>query len=229
MRHNKEGLLEAKLKRMCSFADRESQRTQKSKTRELAKLISAVLKTESWPDLAIKHQRALDDYASDAMYAAKTSDAAQFIYERVLESSNGKVIDLPMKKDLKALQESIFNLFEEDRSLQRGFVYVAWSAKPEKFWYVGKANDAKRLRLSQHGNLARASANATQLSLLYPSKSIEQNLFALEASVIWLIGNRTGKIPELNTKDGQNFPAGTSRKTLRELSGFLKSVANRLE
>ena len=144
----------------------------------------------------------------------------------MLSAANGQVLDIrmPTNKELKATQELIYEKFENGEAKARGFVYVAWRKTPQRFLYVGKATNVDRLNLAAHGNLARATADATLLSLIFPSISREDYLLGVEASVIELVECLTGDLPELNTRTGA-VPHSAATENLDALASFLGKVA----
>ena len=217
-----------KLDRMCVTADRNAKRSLGRNTKDLAGLVAAVLRTRRWSQLSLKTQRKLEETAAAACAAADFADAAEFTNERLLAAANGRVIDLRLKPDLKAMQDQIRSLFESKEAPARGFVYVAWSARPETFMYVGMASQVTRLNLSVHGKLANAAAHCTTLSLLFPTQSVKAVLFGLEASTCSLVAHCTGAPPELNDRR-ETVPIGAASSELRALGSFLVDIAKRVD
>lgn len=215
---------EDKLERMCILADRSASLELRRHTKDLAKLVAVVLSTGRWEDLPIKTQRHLSEAAEAARTAADLADAAEFINNRVFEAQNGRIEDLKISTDLREVQEQIRNLFDIGQVPPRGFVYVAWSAKPELFMYVGKAGNIDRLNLAAHGKLAHSAAHVTTLSLIFPNQSRKDFLSGLEASVIRVIEHATGNLPELNDRD-EKVPPGEPTNRLSRLAEFLSDVA----
>jgi hypothetical protein len=216
-----------KLDRMCVAADREAKRQLARHTKDLAALVAAVLRSKRWGDLSLKTQRLLEETAEAACNAAELADAAEFTNDRLLAATNGRVVDLTLKQDLRAMQEQIYSLFESREAPHRGFVYVAWSARPECFMYVGKAKQVDRLNLAVHGKLSHAAAHCTKLSLLFPTQSLEKVLFGLEASVCKLVEHCSGDRPELNDRK-EIVPTGRASAELTALSTFLTGVAKQV-
>jgi hypothetical protein len=215
--------LKAKLERMCIHADRSASADLHRHTKDLATLVATVLRTVRWEDLPIKTQRHLSETAEAAKSAAILADAAECINTRVFDAPNGKIADLKISTELREVQEQIWNLFETGEVPRRGFVYVAWSAKPERFLYVGKAGNVERLNLAAHGKLAHAAAHVTTLSLLFPNQSRDEVLSGVEASVIRLVEHATGQWPELNDR-GESVPSGQPSQRLSRLAQFLATV-----
>jgi hypothetical protein len=218
---------EEKLNQMCVSGDREAAKELVHHTKSIARLVAAVLKVGKLAALPIKTQEILTKASEDAREAARIGDAAEYVYTRLL-ADRASVVDIKMRLDLRQVQDQIYALFDEKEAPARGFVYVAWSGHPERFMYVGKAANASRLNLTQHGLLANAAAHATTLSLLFPSQSRKQILLDLEASVIALIESWTGGLPELNHKR-ETVPICSPSKELSLLAAFFNSVAADLD
>lgn len=169
----------------------------------------------------------MTESAVQARELARTIDATGYLSDKVFNAGNALIVDLKLKMDLDAVQAQILEMFESKDAPRRGFVYVAWTASPEEYWYVGKANTADRLSLAAHGKLARATAHATKLSLIFPSQSREEMLLGVEASVLALIEYYTGKLPRLNERRGK-VVKNSGTQELRLLSGFLGSIADEI-
>ena len=216
-----------KLTSMCIHGDRAATIRLDREIRSIAWHVATVLKSGKWDSLSLKTDRHLGEASDSARDAAEVGDAAAYVYEKVLNAGNGQVVDLRMKRDLGAVQTQIYDLFANGDAPSRGFVYVAWGAKPERFMYVGKAKDTNRLKLAAHGNLAHAAAHVASLSLLFPTQSRDEILCGVEASVIRLIEERTGRMPELNKKH-EHVPIGPPSERLGLLADFFSSVSDDL-
>jgi hypothetical protein len=220
--------LEDKLKRMCNSADRSAWQDLHRYTKDIAREVAKVLSTGRWGDLPSKTQRFLSKVADDARGAADLGNAAELINNKVFKSQNSRVKDLKISTDLREVQEQIRNLFDTAKVPKRGFIYVAWKAKPELFMYVGKAGNVERLNLAAHGKLAHAAAHVTTISLIFPSQSRKDVLSGLEASVIRVIEHTTGQWPELNSR-GERVPPGEPTMQLTRLAKFLRGVAKSVD
>lgn len=218
---------QAKLDRMCASADRVARVRLRRHTRDLALLVAAALKTGKWADLPIKTQLHIGDAANAALDAADLADAADFVNAKVLTADHGKVCDIKSHSDFHVIQGRILELFEAKEVPPRGFVYVVWSARPEDFYYVGRARGSGRLGLSAHGKLAHATAKASTVSLLFPTQSRAEIIESLEACVIRLIEEATGRLPRLNSRR-ERLPLGDSLRELERLGTFLTKVAKRI-
>lgn len=222
--------LERKLKalrqRVARTVEREAERT----LLRLARQINEVMTTWEWAELPKRRTQAIASAISEARAYTTTLDAAAYLEERILKEPSALVVDLRVKRDLLALQEQIQDLFERGEAPRRGFVYVAWSVRPERFYYVGKAKGVKRLNLASHGKLARATApgHATHLSLLFPAQSRERVLRDVEASVLRLVMFDKGRLPRLNSKH-ESVPFHAMTDFLDGLSGFLSDVSLALD
>jgi hypothetical protein len=215
--------LQDKLEQMSDRADAAGRVAFDKRSRELAKLIAAVLKDGTWGDLSAKTERELKEAVNATKEAVTVLDAAETVHEKVLRAKNASVHDLRLKRDLRADHEQIADFFD-NMANERGCVYVAWCMKPERFLYVGKAGSADRLKnLAGHGKLANAMANATQLSLIFPSQSTDNTLLEVEASVVALVIHSTGRPPENNEME-EGVPICEGGKALNRLAAFLKKV-----
>lgn len=215
---------EDKLKRMRISANRSASQELRRHTKDIAKLVAEVLHTGCWEDISIETQQNLNKAAVAARDAADLADATEFINNKVFESLNAHVEDLKVSGDFRETQEQIRSLFDTSQVPKRGFIYIAWSARPERFMYVGKAGNVERLNLAAHGKLANSAAHVTTLSLIFPSQSREDVLSGLEASVIRVVEHSTGQMPELNSR-GERVPPGEPAMQLRRLAKFLTGVA----
>lgn len=216
---------ENKLWRMIERVDREAQRQLKSSIKDFATNVALILKTQAWSDIPVAKERILAEAAHDALSAAKQLDASDYLRQKVLCADSGRILDVKLKQGLRDAQDQITLLFETKQAPPRGFVYVAWSGRPEKFLYVGKAGNARRLNLTQHGKLARATAHSTTLSLLFPTQSRAEILSGVEGSLLRTVKACTGSLPRLNDKNGR-VPAGAGTKRLHELGDFLLNVGD---
>lgn len=219
---------EHKLEQLCIAADRQATANLKRHTKRLAVLVANVLKTGHWTELPVKTDRNLREAAEAAVDAAELADAANFVSDKLLRATNGRIVDLKMDIHLRTIQQQIYQLFETGKAPSRGFVYVAWSVRPERFMYVGKARQINRLNLVSHGKLSHAAAHVTTLSLLFPTQSLDETLLALEASVVRLVQHSTGTLPELNDRR-EEVPVGTPSQALKQLAGFLSRVAKSID
>lgn|GEM_PF-4899490 len=218
-----------KLSQMCDRAEAQSSAELGRAIDRLSKLLASILRDERWDALTNADQRALAEAVTAAREAAMTEDAAIYVGEKLLNAANGTVRDIRLiRGDLDAAQQEIYEAFESGDVSKRGLVYVAWCKKPERFFYVGKANSVDRLKLAAHGNLVEARREATLLSILFPMQSKEDILLGLEASVIELVRFCTGEMPALNKKR-EKVPPGSGRQKLSFLADFLSAVGNDLD
>lgn len=219
--------LDDKLARICAAADRDARRELGRHVSDLSKLVAAALKASRWTDLPIKTDQLISNAANAALDAAERADAADYINTKLLDAGNGRVIDLRVTGNVRRLQDSILALFETGQAPDRGFVYVAWSARPERFVYVGMAATSNRLTLAGHGKLAHALATVSTVSLLFPTQSRKETLQSLEGSVIRVIEAACGVLPENNSRR-EAVPVGESQEELEQLAAFLTRVARKV-
>lgn len=90
--------------------------------------------------------KALYNTAAQARELARILDATGYLEDKVFQPEKARIVDLKLKLDLQAVQDQIQEMFNTKESPQRGFVYIAWSARPEEYWYVGKASTVERLK-----------------------------------------------------------------------------------
>jgi len=218
---------EEKLERMCTAADSRGTRELNRNMKELSKLLSLVLHEGKWERLPIKTQGHIEDAAGFVLASAELSDAAEYVNEKVLRPNNGKVVDVKIGSDIRRAQAQIDALFESGEAPKRGFVYVAWSARPERFLYVGKAKSSSRLNLAAHGKLSNAIAHASTLSLVFPSRSSDEILRSLEASIILLARFTAPDGLEFNERY-ELVPLGTATEGIQALASFLQGVAENI-
>jgi hypothetical protein len=215
---------EKKLEKLVEKAASSASRELARDLSDLSRLVAAVLRSGKWSRLPAKTERLLAEVALETVYAADLADAADYVAQRVLHTAHGQVIDLRLHRDLHVVQRHIRELFDTKKAPFRGFVYIAWAARPERYVYVGKAGSNGRLNLVAHGKLANAAAYASHISLVFPSRSRAENLSDLEACIIRLVKFRTGRLPTLNQRE-ELVPGGPAANQLEALTGFLGKVA----
>jgi len=216
-----------KLRQIFDKLEKDSRSDLQKQTRSLARLVAQVLRQDAWCNVSAKTDKALSEAATEACRLARIRDATGYLEEKVLQSKTSLIVDVKLKLELNAVQDQIEHMFKTNDAPRRGFVYIAWSARPEEFWYVGKASTAERLNLAAHGKLARATAHATKLSLIFPSQSRGEIIEGVEAAVLALIESHTGQLPKLNDRKGR-VVQNKGAEELRQLSDFLGCIADDL-
>ncbi len=216
-----------KLRQMFDKLEKTSRSDLQRQIRSLARLAADALKDDVWRNLSAKTNKALLDAAEEARRLAGILDATGYLKDKVLRSETSLIVDVRLKTELRSVQDQIVEMFNTNEAPDRGFVYIAWSARPEEYWYVGKAKNDGRLNLASHGKLAHATAHATQLSLIFPSQSRAEILAGVEAAMIAVIESHTGNLPRLNDHR-ERVVENNGTKELRLLSGFLGSIADDL-
>lgn len=219
--------LEDKLWQICDHTEKTSRSALEKQTCTLAKLIERVLKDATWGHITARTRKNISVAVAHARKLARILDATGYLTDKVFQPDQARIVDLKLKHNYYDDIDQIREIFEMKEVPQRGFIYVAWSAKPEEYWYVGKANGSNRLKFPSHGKLANATAKATKLSLIFPSRSDEGVLSGVEASVLALIEFYTGKLPKLNENRG-TIVRNSGTEELRTLSDFLISIAEEL-
>lgn len=218
---------EEKLRQIFDRLDKDCRCDLRRQIRTLARLTRDALKDDSWRDVSARTDRDIRDAALEARRLARILDATSYLDNKVIRAKFSTILDVRLKSDLGSVQEQIHEMFETHKAPDRGFVYIAWSARPEEYWYVGKANTSSRLNLVAHGKLARATAEATQLSLVFPAQSREDILDGVEAALLALIEAYIGKPPQLNDRR-ETVRESKGTDELRLLANFLGSIADDL-
>ncbi|HEX2878153.1 MAG TPA: hypothetical protein VHO25_01325 [Polyangiaceae bacterium] len=221
--------LTEKLEELVEHGDRRGRAALTKAIRDVAVPLAAKLKEREWDVARLKSDRDFLKAIKAANDAADLVDAAEYVREKVLSRSGHPILDIRLSRSggkanaMKRAQEQIDKLFDSNKAPRRGFVYVAWSRRPDQFYYVGKAKSVLRLNLRGHGNLVSAINEATVLSLLFPKRSNEETLLGVEASVIALVQSFKDKGPHNNTRLG-SVPVGKAAGELLDLGKFLHAV-----
>lgn len=216
-----------KLRQVFDKLEKTSRSDLQRQIRSLARLAAGALQNDAWRNVSARTDKALLDAAAEARKLARILDATGYLEDKVIRSETSLIVDVRLKSDLKSVQEQIEHMFGTKEAPDRGFVYIAWCARPEEYWYIGKAKNDGRLNLASHGKLAHATAHATQLSLIFPSQSREEILAGVEAAVLAVIESHTGNLPKLNDRR-ERVIENNGAKELRLLSNFLGSIADDL-
>lgn len=216
-----------KLRQVFDKLEKTSRIDLQRQIRSLARLAADALQNDAWRNVSARTDKALLDAAAEARRLARILDATGYLEDKVLRSETSSIIDVRVKSNLRSVQDQIEHLFMTKEAPDRGFVYIAWCARPEEYWYIGKAKNDGRLNLASHGKLAHAIAHATQLSLIFPSQSREEILAGVEAAVLAVIESHTGNLPKLNDRR-ERVVENNGAEELRLLSKFLGSIADDL-
>ena len=152
---------EDKLRQLSDKADVASLKALNRQTKTLAALVAQVLREETWAAVNSRTDKALKDAALEARVWARIRDATGYLEDKVFEPRTGRIEELRLRGDLRFVQDEILQRFKSEEWPTRGFVYIAWSQRPEVYYYVGKARSVDRLNLAAHGKLANATAYAT--------------------------------------------------------------------
>lgn len=217
-----------KLRQVFDKLEKTSRSDLQRQIRSIARLAADALKGDVWRNVSVKTDKAILDAAAEARRSAVILDATGYLEDKVLRSETSLIVDVRLKPDLRYVQDQIVHMFDTNEAPDRGFVYIAWSARPEEYWYVGKAKNDGRLNLASHGKLAHATAHATQLSLIFPSQSRTEILAGVEAAILAVIESHTGALPQLNDRR-ERVVENNGAKELRLLSDFLGSIADDLQ
>lgn len=132
---------------------------------------------------------------------AEIGDAAACLSTQLFSGRHSRVVDIRVAGlHVRDVQNEIALTCADQRFPRRGFIYVAWRARPEAYHYVGRASSAARLNQHSHGMLALAIRDSVTLSLLFPHHSRARNIVDVEASVMRVISAFTGKMPTWNDR-----------------------------
>jgi hypothetical protein len=188
--------IEEKLASLCDVADK-SMTAVNSNTRQLFQLLADDAKKFKFSYDA-RHQVLIDEILQNGLI----SDSASFILDTILDSDRAKLADLVLGPDRSraTLKPKISEFLREMNGNDRGFVYVAWKARPEEYHYVGKAGSSARMNLDAHGKLLEALKSASTLSFIFPAISKANTISNLEAAMMHLIEFKTGSLPTENDK-----------------------------
>jgi hypothetical protein len=157
-------------------------------------------------------------------------DAAAHVDEMVFESKNGVIHDIPTKtkQRYEAYQDRVRSEFDSGSISFRPYVYVLWKAKsPSQFLYIGKATDSSRLLGSDHVKLAASLPLCTNISIVFPHRSNDQNIANLEASLIRLVEFETGRLPVNNAKR-ERLDSHYASNSLESMSDYLFDLGDKL-
>jgi len=150
---------------------------------------------------------------------SKTCDAAYNLCRYIFSNENCKklgnnvlvkTIKCTWNYNYKKFCREIKDIFiREKLNVDKGFVYIFWTAAKLKYLYVGKANPEKdpinRLKCFQHTSVALSIQNdkATRLTVIYPNKRYIEDV---EASIIRIIG----KLKHNDPNHKESFTEGNS-------------------
>jgi len=224
---------EKKLERMIIECSMESEKKFKQKIKSLADIVSESISYEEYE---------IQDFLDTLKYCkdcAKTYDAADnlcryvFQNEKCKKLANNaliKTIKCTWDYDYEKFKREINNIFiQEKLNVEKGFVYIFWSASKLEYLYVGKADPEKnpinRLKCFTHNSVALSISadQATRLSVIYPSN---RNMIKdVEASIIRTIGIKKLK----HNKKEEPFTEGNSilSQKLSKLEKFFSQLYNK--
>jgi hypothetical protein len=218
---------ETKLRAFVERGDEEGDAQLTLATERLGDFLAGMLQGNAFAPFHDRDMQLLDGVIEEARDAAKVLDATDIIRKNILHG-RGQIVDVPMHHDLREAQARIQAAFEDGRLPERGFVYVAWRARPERFIYIGKAASVRRLHLPAHGKLAHATASASTLSLLFPPRSEPRVIDIIETSAMALVDRYSVRGLELNDTLGR-LRGGAGQVRLNRIVNFLKCVLLRIQ
>lgn len=214
-----------KLEKLQRTAAENAERELRYALEQLSNLVGSVLVNDGYE--LVSENKGIKNSIEDIKRYSRQYDAAECIRNQVLSAVRSKIIDIPIQHDLLKAEDQIHDLFLDYDVPARGFIYIAWSQKPENYFYVGKAGSEKRLRLRAHGTLASTIRDATLLSLIFPAQSREEILLSVEASVMELIEAHTGELPRLNRNAGR-IKFGSKWDAVNDVAKFLDDISRQL-
>ena len=219
-----------KLRTLCDEADKNAEKEWKKALDDIRQVVGEELRGDIRRAGIIRaaSEKRIEHAASAIRDATAALDAADEVRD-VLRAPQTVVRDIRASRDIHLTQSRIYDLFLERRVPRRGFVYLVWSARPEHFFYVGKAKSRERLNLRNRGYIAHALANgATRVSVVFPPGTSDRRRSQLEACVLRVIQERTGTLPEHNSRL-ERLPAGDNSECRRQLSDMFHLVGTALE
>jgi predicted transport protein len=150
---------------------------------------------------------------------AKTYDAADNLCSHVFYNENCKslkkdvsftTVKCTWNYDYGEFRNKIgYILQEEELDIEKGFVYIFWSAAPLEYLYVGKAKSVIRLQNDKHSSVVRSieTGQATRLTVIHTNN---RNIEDVEASIIRIFGIGTEKENLIYNKKEESFTEGNS-------------------
>jgi hypothetical protein len=166
------------------------------------------------------------DHVEELHDCAQLLDCGEVIACEVLQDAEIAESEVPRSAANHggALGDFIHEMLGDDAP-QKAFVYVAWSARPEAYWYVGQASNESRIRkIRQHGNLSLALRDATLFTLIYPRS--RQCLDDVESALLRAL-KHVGRFPPHNGSLPRP-PHASRREKLRHMSRMLNRFGQRL-
>jgi hypothetical protein len=104
---------EDKLRQLSDRADEASQKALTKETKKIAAMVAQVLRDASWDRVTSKMDKDLKDAAQEARTWATFRDAAGYMEDKVFEPATGRIEELRLKRDLRAVQDEILQKFED--------------------------------------------------------------------------------------------------------------------
>ena len=214
----REPLLLSKLQRKCDDVRRRQERVWVNAVADFGDHLHEVLHGD----------RAVDAAHVDALHeCARLLDCCETI-ERDALGADAETVEQSVTSVVASEAASLDDFLEEllEDTPKRGYVYVAWTARPEEYWYVGRASREDRIRRHrQHGNLSLALRDASLFSIIFPAREVR--LDDLEAALLRLLRHTDGA-PVHNGSFLPKAPRRARREHLERISLVLTTLARRL-
>ena len=223
--------LEKKLKRIITRCERSGKSQYKWAKNHLIRSVHKAAKKIGRSDLPANLQTSIDKIIDILKGSADFVDAADHVRQLVFQSANGFIHDIRVrpKQGLNFYLGQLKDEFESGVLKFRPYVYVLWRAKsPNRFYYVGRATDIRRLLGTNHYKLAASLPLCTNISIVFPGVSTPNNIKNLEASLLRLVEFEFGKLPENNDKR-ETLECHDTSDSLSKLARFFKKIGKDLD
>lgn len=214
-------LLVSKLKRACDEVSREQERAWSRSLRGVADHIFDLLCADDSVDVRCVDELHTIAALLDGCEIVRRDGLGRDtdVHEVTVTARDGS--------DASTLDDFMDHVLED--TPKRGYVYVAWSARPESYWYVGRANKEDRIRRHRsHGNLSLALRDASVFTVIFPAR--EARVGELEAALLRLFRHVGGDLawPTHNGIGLPVAPHGMRQEQLLRMSSALGKIAARL-
>lgn len=223
--------LEKKLKRIIAKCERTGKSEHKWAKNHLIRAVHKAAKKIGKSELSLGLQDSIDKIVSTLKESADFVDAADHVKELVFQSANGFIHDIRIrpKQGLNVYLGQLKDEFESGALKFRPYVYVLWRAKsPNRFYYIGRATDMRRLLGTNHYKLAASLPLCTNISIVFPGVSTDGHIKNLEASLIRLVEFEFGKLPENNDKK-ETLDCHSTSDSLAKLAKFFQRIGKDLD
>jgi hypothetical protein len=223
--------LEKKLKRIIAKCERSGKSDHKGAKNQLIRAMHKAAKKIGKSEISLGLQSSIDKIVNTLKDSADFVDAAEHVKDMVFRSTNGFIHDIRIKprQQLNAYLDQLQEEFQSGKLSFRPYVYVLWRAKsPNRFYYIGRATDDSRLLGTRHTKLAASLPLCTNISIVFPGVSNDDNIRNLEASLIRLVEFEFGEMPVNNDKR-ENLDTQSTSNSLVKLARFFTKIGKDLD